>query len=108
MDCDGNYAKVSFVIIPRQFSCLAQTGFAALAKGVRLNNGTPFAVTEQLSRLTSPGIILITSWRYVTKAAEGNVLIFPGLIRYGIRYTGYEYSSFIPVLETCLKTLTSI
>ncbi len=82
MDCDGNYPKVSFVIIPRQFNCLAQTGFAALAKGVRLNNGTPFAVTEQLSRLASPGIILITSWRYVTKAAEWDVLIFSMVTQY--------------------------
>ncbi len=33
-------------------SCLAQTGFAAFGKGVQLISGSPYAETEQLSRLT--------------------------------------------------------
>ncbi len=33
---------------------LVQTGFAAFGKGVQLISGSPYAATEQLSRLTSP------------------------------------------------------
>ncbi len=33
-------------------SCLAQTGFAAFDKGVQLISGSPYAETEQLSRLS--------------------------------------------------------
>ncbi len=43
-------------------SCLAQTGFAAFGKVVQLISGSPYAETEQLSRLTSPSGILATSW----------------------------------------------
>ncbi len=35
----------------RRVSCLAQTGFAAFSKGVQLISGSPYAETEQLSRL---------------------------------------------------------
>ncbi len=41
--------------------CLAQAGFAAFGKGVRLIGGPPYAETEQLSRLTPPSGILATS-----------------------------------------------
>ncbi len=34
-------------------SWLAQTGFAAFGKGVQLIGGSPYAETEQLSRLTT-------------------------------------------------------
>ncbi len=42
-------------------SCLAQTSFAAFGKGVQLIGGSPYAESEQLSRLTSPSGILATS-----------------------------------------------
>ncbi len=42
-------------------SCLIQTGFAAFGNGVQLISGSPYAETEQLSRLTSPTGILATS-----------------------------------------------
>ncbi len=42
-------------------SCVAQTGFAAFVKGVQLISGSPYAETEQLSRLTSPSGTLATS-----------------------------------------------
>ncbi len=42
-------------------SSLAQTGFAAFGKGVQLISGSPYAETEQLSRLTSPSGIFATS-----------------------------------------------
>ncbi len=42
-------------------NCLAQIGFAAFDKGVQLISGSPYAETEQLSRLTSPCGILATS-----------------------------------------------
>ncbi len=45
----------------RRVSCLAQTGFAAFGKGVQLISGSPYAETEQLSRLTSPSGVLATS-----------------------------------------------
>ncbi len=35
-------------------SCLAQTGFAAFGKGLQLISGSPYAETEQRSRLTLP------------------------------------------------------
>ncbi len=42
-------------------SCLAQVGFAAFGKGVQLISGSPYAETEQLSRLTLPSGMLATS-----------------------------------------------
>ncbi len=42
-------------------SCVAQTGFAAFGKEVQLISGSPYAETEQLSRLTPPSGILATS-----------------------------------------------
>ncbi len=50
----------------RRVSCLAQTCFAAFGKGVQLISGSPYAETEQLSRLTSPSGILATSGWSVT------------------------------------------
>ncbi len=45
-------------------SCLAQNGFAAFGKGVQLISGSPYAETEQLSRLTSPtGMESLLGWR---------------------------------------------
>ncbi len=42
-------------------SCLAQIGFAAFGNGVQLISGSPYAETEQLSRLTLPSGILATT-----------------------------------------------
>ncbi len=35
-------------------SCLVQGGIAAFGKWVKLNSGSPYVETEQISRLTSP------------------------------------------------------
>ncbi len=44
---------------------IAQTGFAAFGKRVQLISESPYAETEQLSRLTSPTGILLPH-RYIT------------------------------------------
>ncbi len=53
----GVHVEITEALIAPQ----SQTGFAAFGKGVQLISESPYAETEQLSRLASPSGILATS-----------------------------------------------